>query len=605
MFKFLRSNAKFFYWVIAATFVAFIFLAWGMDIAGGRGGPGRTNAVGSVNGVEIPAWTYDRAVQEIQAGMRRQNPDQALTPNQVALAREQAWDQLLREQILVAEVERLGLTVTDEELLRVFRESPPPELLAAFVDESGQPDMQAYFNALGRNDHNINWPQVEQWMRQTLPRQKLVLMLTAGVAVSEDEVREIHRLQQGRAVAEYMGVPLTDLAADWQPSPEEIRAYHEEHAGEFWIGAQGQAKIVAWEVTPSATDVAEVRALALEVKQEIESGLRTFAEAAAVYSEDEGSAANGGDLGTFDRNRMVAPFTEVAFSLPVGQLSDPVETQFGFHLVEVLEQEVEEGEVKRVRARHILLRVTPSENTREEVIERASGFRRQVTAQTFLSAADRDTTAKVLSPAPLGEGRDFPGLRQSAAGNRWLFRAEEGQISPLFYTDDHVYLVMSEGIQPAGPQPLERVQAQIEVALKRRQQQQQAAAKLSPAVGRVQLGEPMAEVAASLGLVHAVTDTITQSSNVPEVGFQTAFNSVALQAPVGRLMPEVVTNRGVFALKVLWQEPFDEQLYLAQRDDLRTMILQRKQQQALEAWFQERLAQARIEDWRDDLMAGI
>ncbi|MDD5718740.1 MAG: SurA N-terminal domain-containing protein, partial [Candidatus Krumholzibacteria bacterium] len=66
MFKFLRSNAKYFYWVIAATFVAFIFLAWGMDFAGGGGSGGgrRSDTVGSINGVAISAWSYDRAVQE-------------------------------------------------------------------------------------------------------------------------------------------------------------------------------------------------------------------------------------------------------------------------------------------------------------------------------------------------------------------------------------------------------------------------------------------------------------------------------------------------------------------------------------------------------------
>jgi hypothetical protein len=603
MFKFLRSNAKFFYWVIAATFVAFIFLAWGMDMAGGGAGGPMVN-VGKINGVDVPAWTFDRAVQDVQAGMRRQSPDRALTPNQVALARDQAWDQIVREHILMAEVQRRGLRVSDDEVLRIFRENPPPEILAAFVDENGMPDLQAYYNALGNPASGINWPQVEQWVRQNLPRQKLILMLTAGVSVSEEEVRELYRLQRARAVAEFMGVPLDDLAVDHQPTESEILAYYQDHPGEFQQAPQGMARIVAWEISPSADDFDEVRELAREVKAEIESGVRTFAEAAVVYSED-GSADSGGDLGTFDRNRMVAPFTEVAFSLPVGVISDPVQTQFGFHLIEVLEQELEADEVKRVRARHILLRVTPSEMTRETFIERASQFRRRATAQTFLNLADQDTTAKVLSPAPLSEGRDFPGLRQSVAGNQWLFRASQGQVSPLFFNDDHVYVVLSEGVQPAGPQPLERVRGQIELTLKRKQQQREAAAILSPAVGRVQMGEAMADVAAALELVHAVTDTLTANSNVAEVGMATAFNTVALKAEVGRLVPEVITNRGVFALRVLWREPFDAEDYAMQRDNLRAMLLQRKQAQALENWFQEQLATARIEDRRDEMLIGI
>ena len=603
MFKFLRSNAKFFYWVIAATFVAFIFLAWGMDIAGGGSGSVSRNAVGSVDGVEIPAWSYDRAVQEIQNGMRAQQPDRALTANQVAAARDQAWDQLVRQQILAAEVRRHGLAISDQELERIFRESPPPEIIAAFTDEEGRFDQQAYFNALGNPASGINWPLVEQMVRRSVPQQKLILMLTGGITVSEDEVREAYRQQTARAVVEYMGLPLAEQTTGYEPTEAEIEAHYEAHLGQFWQPALGHAKLAVWDFVPSPADFEEVRALSLEVKEEIESGLRTFAEAAAVYSED-GSADKGGDLGTFDRQRMVAAFTEAAFTLPVGQISEPVQTQFGFHLIEVLAQEMKDGEVERIQARHILLRVSPSEKTKEAIIERARAFRSQATAQTFLNLAEADTTCRLLSPTPQVEGRDFLGLRQSVAGNRWLFRARSQTISPLLYTDDQVYLVLSEGIQPAGPQPLDRVQSQIVLALKQEKQRQEAAAILSPAVGRVQLGDAMRAVANDLKLLYAVTDTINANSNISDVGYGTAFNSVALRAPVGELIPEVATHRGLFALRVLWRQPFDDQNYAARREQLRSVLAQRKQMEALDQWFQERIAAAKIIDRRDEYLAG-
>ncbi len=602
MFKFLRSNAKFFYWVIAATFIAFIFVAWGMDVAGGGGAAGPAiGSIGSVDGVDISAQQYEMAVQQIQAGMRRNNPDRPLTANQVALAREQAWDQVVRETILYKEIAKRNLTVTDAEVLRIFKESPPPEILAAFADETGQPDLQAYYAALGNPNAGINWVQAENYVRQSVPRQKLAQMLTAGVSVSEDEVRDAYRGQTGRAVVEFMGLNLDDMAGDYQPSDAEIQAYYDSHPGDFRQDAQALCKAVAWEITPGAEDFDEVRALALEVKAEIESGARTFEEAAAVYSED-GSASNGGDLGTFDRNRMVAPFTEAAFSLPVGQISDPVETQFGFHLIEVLEQETEGGEVARVHARHILLRVTPSEATRDAVYERATAFREAATADNFMGLADADTTAKVLSPRPFFEGRDVPGLRDSAAGGRFVFRSESGAISPLYFTEDHVYIVLSEGVQPPGSQPLDRVRAQVELSLRQERQTAAARNQLAPAVARVRAGEAMADVAAELGMIHAVSDTITNAANIPEVGYATAMNTVALQTEQGTLVPEVATGRGLFAMTVLWQQPMDEELYASRREMLRTAILQQKQARALEDWFQARIAELEIRDLRDSMM---
>lgn len=603
MFKFLRSNAKFFYWIIAATFIAFIFVAWGMDVAGGRSASRRGNAVGAVNGVEISAMRYERAVQDLQANMRRNNPDRPLTANQVAMAQDQAWDQLVREQIMLDEIQRLGLRVTDEEVLRIFRETPPPEVLAAFADSTGKPNLQQYYAALGRQDVGINWPQVEAWVRQSVPRQKLAQMITAGVAVSEDEIRETYRQQTGRAVVEYMGVGLADLAADFAPDEATVQAYYEAHRSEYHQEARGLAKVAVWDKLPSESDFTEVRELAQEIRGEITSGAKTFAEAAGIYSDD-GSASSGGDLGTFDRNRMVAPFSEAAFALPVGQISEPIQTQFGYHLIEVLDQELENGQVARVHARHILLRVSPSESTREAVYERAAEFRRQATAQNFLTLADQDTTCRLVSPTPFFAGRDFAGVPQSAAGSRFAFRAEPGQISPVFETDEQVYVVLAEGREPAGPQPLERVRSQVVAALKRERQKQDAVVRLAPAVSEVQLGRPMAAVAQAQGLIYAVSDTITANSNIADVGYATPFNQIALEAAIGRLVPEIQTNRGVFALRVLWRSELDEAAYAGIRDQLRQALLQRKQSQVLETWFEERVAKAEIKDWRDDLVAG-
>lgn len=604
MFKFLRSNAKFFYWIIAATFIAFIFVAWGMDVAGSRGGAARGGtAVGSVNGIEISAQAYDRAVRNAQNSMSQNAPDRTLNANQVALAQEQAWNGLIREVLMTAEIERLGLGITDDEILSIFRDTPPPEILQAYVDETGQPDMQAYYADLGNPNGRINWNQAEAWVRQSVPQRKLMSILTDGVTVSDDAVRELYVGQSGRAVAEYMGVAFADLAKDYEPTDAEIQAYYEAHPGEFHKPARGLCKVASWEIEPAQADFDEVRDLAVEVKQSIEDGEQSFADAAAIYSEDS-SASNGGDLGTFDRTRMVDSFTEAAFSLPVGQISDPVQTQFGYHLIEVLEQEMEDDEVARVHARHILLKVEASDATRESIYERARDFHSAVNAANFMELAQADSTCKSLSPRPFNEGRDIPGLPQSAVGSRFVFRAESGQISPRFFTDGHVYVVLAEGLEPEGPRPLEDVKGQVTMSLKRERQRDEARNLLSPAVGRVQMGEVMADVASELGLVHGVTDTISSNANVPDIGYATPFNNVALRTPVGELVPEVETNRGLYALVPQWVKSFDEAEWTERREQLRSVLLRQAQNQALEAWFQAQEDAAEIEDWRDEVMAS-
>jgi len=603
MFKFLRSQAKYFYWVIAATFVAFIFLAWGMDVMGRRGPQAPAEAAGVVNGVEISWQQYEQTARQVEQQLRYQQQDRELTANQRAMAREQAWDQLVRQAIFDQELARLDIGVSDDEILDIFKNRPPQAILQAYADETGRPNMEAYYADLANPARD--WSRMEAYVRYLVPRQKLEEMITTDVVVTEDEVREAYLRQNGRAVVEYMGVALSSVEDEWEPSDEEIQAYYEAHPGEFFRGPQAEAEVAAWQLEASETDQQEVRNLALDVKREIESGERTFEEAAEIFSEDA-TAQNGGDLGTFDRSRMVGPFTEAAFSLPVGQISDPVQTQFGYHLIEVLERidEDGDGEIDQVHARHILFKVTPGEDTLNDLYERASEFRDAATPATFADLAQADTTCAYLEPRPFGEGRDIPGLRQSAAGSNFAFDAKAGTISQVFTNDDHYYVVLARGVEPAGPQPLDNVQAQIKLSLKRERQQKAAADLLSPAVGRVQMGEDMAAVAEEAGLIHAVSDTLTATTHIGEIGYAPAFNQLALESEPGTLIPRVDTNRGVFAFRTVWVNPFDEQDYLARRDTLRAMIAANKRNAELEAWLQQKLAEADIQDLRSRARGG-
>jgi len=154
------------------------------------------------------------------------------------------------------------------------------------------------------------------------------------------------------------------------------------------------------------------------------------------------------------------------------------------------------------------------------------------------------------------------------------------------------------GITPAGVAPLPQVASQVTMAVKKEKQKEAARAKLGPAVGEVQTGRPMAEVAPSSGLRHAVTDTFTINGNVPDVGYGTEFNKAAINGTVGELIPEVETLRGLYALTPLWIKPFDEADFATRSEGIRQALLARKQNEVVEAWYEAKLAQAKVEDLR-------
>jgi len=602
MFKLLRSKAKIFYWVIAASFILFIFLAWGMQYSGSRNArqqdPG---LVGSVNGLPISAYQWDNTYRNYVARMQQQNQDQTLTANQRARAYDQVWEMLVRDRLEEDAIRDLELTAQPDEILDILRRSPPPELLQRYTDESGNPNLEAYYADL--NDPTRDWSAVEEYLRHQVPRQKLFQLIVAGASVTEDEIRDTYDKQIGRVVVEYLGVLFSELEVETEPTAEEIEAFYNSHIGLYQDPAKAKLHIMAWPKDASESDRQAVLEDAQDIKADIEAGDYDFAEAAAIYSQDESNSENGGDLGFFDRNRMVGPFTEAAFSMPVGQLSDPLETRYGYHLIEIIEQRVEADSVTEVHARHILLNIEPGQETLTNLHTQAGEFRDRAASGDFLTVAAGDSL-HLRAPAIIAKGRDLPGLGNSMEASNLAFQMEPGEISPVLENEENFYLVYVEELYPEGPKPLSEVNGQVTLRVKQEQKRVLAAAKLSPAVGAIQMGGSFAEVAEEFGLLHAVTDTITGTSNISDVGYNTAFNAVALEVEAGTLVPEVETSRGLFALRTIWREPFVEADYLALKDNIRLRLLSQKQRELQEAWYETRREEADIDDNRYSRLLG-
>jgi len=186
----------------------------------------------------------------------------------------------------------------------------------------------------------------------------------------------------------------------------------------------------------------------------------------------------------------------------------------------------------------------------------------------------------------------------SLAGGLWAFRADKGEVSPVFENREFFYVVLAGDHLPEGVADLDDVKSQVVLALQKENNKKLAAEKLSPAVGEIQMGRTMAEVAASNELKYAVTDTFTYNGNVADVGFGTDFNKEAIEGEVGRLIPEVETLRGLFALSPVWIAPFDQAEFDTRRDGIRSFLLSQAQNEKVEEYFQQLMDEAVIEDYR-------
>ena len=124
-----------------------------------------------------------------------------------------------------------------------------------------------------------------------------------------------------------------------KPSPEQIDTFYKENLPRFQQPEQVKASHILISVPQGSDGVTKdaTRAKAEEVLKQVKAG-KDFAALAKEYSQDPGSAVNGGDLGYFRQGQMVGPFNEVAFKLAPGAVSDLVETQFGFHIIKVIDK---------------------------------------------------------------------------------------------------------------------------------------------------------------------------------------------------------------------------------------------------------------------------
>ena len=157
---------------------------------------------------------------------------------------------------------------------------------------------------------------------------------------SEEEIRQDYEknsknyMHPEQAKVRYIAQPVAALEKVQEVTEGEIAAYYQQNQKRYEHGEQAKARHILLRVTSglSVEETEAIRNRLLSIRKEIEGGL-AFADAAKIYSDDRGSAERGGDLGYFGRGDMVAPFDQAAFELPLGQMSEPVKTQYGFHMI--------------------------------------------------------------------------------------------------------------------------------------------------------------------------------------------------------------------------------------------------------------------------------
>lgn len=365
MFNFVQEKKKLVQIVLGLIILPFAF--WGVD-SYNKTSPGE--ALATVNGEKINQQEFDRAWRQQQGKMREMlgtGYDQAMFDRPEV--KRSVLENLVNQRLLALQAQAAGLTVSEQQLAQTIAG------IESFLKD-GKFDKQQYESAL--KNQGMSPRMFEDRVAQELTLRQLTDAYMQNGYAAQTVVDNLVRLsEQQRVVAvakmepdlflkqakvdeaavknyyetnqkefqtndqvrvEYVVFSIEDLMSEITTEDTEIKQYYDEHQSEFGEPEQRQAAhiLIAVSAQASAADKSAAKAKAEQILQQVKQSPAKFAELAKQYSQDTGSAANGGDLGMFGRGAMVKPFEDAAYALKPGEVSGLVQSDFGFHIIKLM-----------------------------------------------------------------------------------------------------------------------------------------------------------------------------------------------------------------------------------------------------------------------------
>jgi peptidyl-prolyl cis-trans isomerase D len=598
----MRRHRHWLKWVlllVVLSFVAFYVPDFLSNRTGNGAGPNQELA--SVNGEPISIMAFRRAYQQRVQAFRNAygGSFNEQTLKQLGIE-QQILRQLIDERTAVAEARRLGLSVSDAEVAQRIYEIPAFQQNGVFAEEY-------YSRLLASQRPPLSKAEFEESLRRSLLVDKLRGALTEWVGVPDSDVEAEFKRRNEKVKAELVVVAADKLRGDVSVTDQDVAAWYATHKDTYRVGEKRKIKYLLIDteqlrtkavvspaeieryyranepqfVTPEQVrashillktegkDEAAVKVKAEALLKQAKAGA-DFAELAKKNSEDEGSAAQGGDLDYFGHGKMVKEFDDVAFSLAPGQISDLVKSQFGFHIIKVTD--------KKPETRRTL------DEVRAEITERLSYERAQTQAQTMgeamakeiASPADLDKVAKARGLAVQESGyfsKDEPiaGFGPAPEITEEAFTMKEGTVAGPVRTARGTVFFATTGRQDPRIPPLAEVKDKVkEDALGQKARELSKARAEALGAG---LAANFAAAAKSAGLEVKATEIVARGTTWPDVGINAAVDEAIFQQPAGGVTRPIVTDGGTVIARVVERQNVTPEELAKARDGLKQELV--------------------------------
>jgi peptidyl-prolyl cis-trans isomerase D len=526
---------------------------------------------------------------------------------------------LVAERLIQLEAERLGITVSDEAVARAIATAPEYQDDGRFI---GTAELRRRLELVGMTEQTF-----AETLRRQLMRERLQSLVGDGVTVSEAEVRREFSRRTEQVELEYVLVDTERFREEIQPTDEEIAQrfeasresyripekrvvsyvlldrealrpqvtvtdrdialYYQDHRSEFLQEEESCARHILVRVRPDEGGEGhgeeEARRIAQALLERLRAG-EDFGALAQASSEDQGSAAGGGDLGCFPPGRMVPAFDDAVYDLDPGETSELVRTNFGYHIIR-LDSRREETTLPLEQVEDRVRTLVTDEKMTELGDEKSAAIAAALGQGRTLEEAAAAVDLEVKTSAPFARGETPPVLASATLAAR-VFAMEPGQVEEEGFPlpQGAAFIGLAE-VQPSRIPELEeardRVRADIveEAALERAHT---LAAQIRDRAERIGLER----AATAAGLVRKETlSPVSPGQPIGDLGTGIALDEAAFSLPEETLSDPVRTADGWAILRATAREGFDGEAFEREKPRVAAALREQKQGELFQAYL--------------------
>jgi peptidyl-prolyl cis-trans isomerase D len=581
------------------------------------GGPVK-GVVAQVDGGDVTAEEVRQtARQMLQQQMPQGGPNMAML---LPFFAQRAADQLITRQALLVEAGRMGLHATPAE---VRDELEHGRYAATFFPGGNFIGQQEYDDLLQRA--NLTREKFEDAVGKDILLNKLQALISGSATVSESQIRDQFIKQNSKVKFDYAVLKQDDLRKGLHPTDEELKAYYESHKTTYANSVPEKRKVkyalvetgkAEAEVQVTQDDlrayydqhrdeyrtpdqvkvshiliktplpgpdgkvdekgVAEAQHRAEDLLKQLKGGAK-LEDLAKKYSEDPGSAKQGGSLGWIGKGQTVPEFEKTAFSLPKGQISDLVKSSYGFHIIRV--EDKQDAHVKTLDdVKAEIEPVIKHQKAQQVAQKQAEALLTQARTQG-LDAAAAAMKIPVITTDFFARKDMLPGLGPATQFMDAVFTATEKAPPDVAPASQGIAVFQLLGIKPSGTPTFEEIRTRVEDEFKSERSSVLLSQKVQELSDRAKTEHDLKRAAKELGATVKTSDLVLPDGQVPDVGSMSGQASVAFNMKPGEISGPINSGSNAVVIAVLENQKPDEADFAAKRHQIRDQLLQGKQQE--------------------------